>query len=151
MNWGDGHAALATLSTPRPTARFTPITNSGSSAVNTDRYTISRINAISPTVAIEISSRSCSAESIMSLNVVGGPVTDAVTDEPVNTFATMWRTACTGFRGGGIAQRAGHATGRYHALPSRLTAWVAVTGSASRFCTSKTWPVSARSRDTSCS
>ncbi|CNI05571.1 Uncharacterised protein [Mycobacteroides abscessus subsp. abscessus] len=51
-------------STPRPTARLIPITSSGSSAVNTDRYTISRISAISPAVAIEMNTRSCSAEAI---------------------------------------------------------------------------------------
>ncbi|SKK90324.1 Uncharacterised protein [Mycobacteroides abscessus subsp. massiliense] len=119
-------------STPRPTTRLTAITSSGSSAVNTERYTMSRIAAIRPAVAIEISTRSCSAAAIWSLNVAGGPVTYAVIVEPANTSAAMSRTACTDSAAAGSPRVPATPTGRNQALRSALTACVAVIGSASR-------------------
>ena len=96
VNWETGMPISPSAeSTPRPTARLSPITSSGNNAVNTDRYTISRITAMTAAVAMEISSRSCSAEAIMSLKVAGGPVTWTVVVEPVNTSAAMSRTAFT--------------------------------------------------------
>ncbi|SHX23446.1 Uncharacterised protein [Mycobacteroides abscessus subsp. abscessus] len=133
-------------STPRPTAKLSPITSSGSSAVNSDRYTMSRISAISPAVAIDTNSKSCSAEEIWSLNVAAGPVTWALTPDPVNTAVVMSRTAPTDSAAVGSPSAPAMPTGRYQAFPSRLTAWVRVTGSASRSCTSSTWAWSARNR-----
>src|SRR5690625_6433420 len=86
-------------------------------------------------VAIEINSRSCSAAAIMSLNVAGGPVTCAVVDEPANTSAVMSRTAWTDSAAVGSPSVPLTPTGRYHDVPSALTAWARVTGSASRSCT----------------
>ncbi|VBA31255.1 hypothetical protein LAUMK35_04978 [Mycobacterium pseudokansasii] len=85
-----------------------------------------------PTVAIEISSRSCSAEAIMSLNVAGGPVTCAVTVDPANTSAAMLRTAFTDSAAVGSPSVPVTPTGRYQALRSGLRACASVTGSASR-------------------
>ncbi|SIJ35423.1 Uncharacterised protein [Mycobacteroides abscessus subsp. abscessus] len=138
-------------STPRPTAKLSPITSSGNSAVNTDRYTNSKISAISAAVANEIHSKSRSAAAIWSLNVAGGPVTCAVTVEPSKTRAAISRTACTDSAAAGSPKVPATPTGRYHACRSALTAWVSVTGSANKSCTNNTWRVSARNCFTSSS
>ncbi|SKS34217.1 Uncharacterised protein [Mycobacteroides abscessus subsp. abscessus] len=60
-------------------------------------------------------------------------------DVLANAVSVRSRTACTDSAAVGSPSVPATPTGRYQALPSPLTAWVLVTGSASRSWTSRTW------------